>query len=232
MGHIFAGKLKPFKNKDILQMIGVYIIHSLALSLQLVQKIQSQEKQPTHGNVRIVSVIGPGWQHKPRLFRHFFACQDPLINPSPNTQCPNFKIYKLFWWLHNIWKEAGSWQKTSWLTSSRVRCEGSWSTRHAAASLRGWEMGYRLIALATMGTHGFFTFEMSPLIKSSLRRDIVLCTANCSTCFLICKRVFIATMDDLFNSVKLSCTAFCLKKLVLVHRVLRKSGWDCPLCVF
>ncbi len=36
-GNIFAGKFKPFKNKDILQMIGVYIIHCLALSLQLVQ---------------------------------------------------------------------------------------------------------------------------------------------------------------------------------------------------
>jgi hypothetical protein len=35
-------------------------------------------------------------------------------------------------------------------------------------------------------------------------------------------------MDNLFNSVKLFCTAFCLKKPVLVHRVLRKSGQGCP----
>jgi hypothetical protein len=38
--HIFAGKFKQFKNKNILQMIGVYIIDGLALSLQLVQKMQ------------------------------------------------------------------------------------------------------------------------------------------------------------------------------------------------
>ncbi len=55
------GKFKPFKNKDILQMIGVSIIDGLAPSLQIVQKMQPQEKQPTHGNDRIASVIGPGW---------------------------------------------------------------------------------------------------------------------------------------------------------------------------
>jgi hypothetical protein len=89
-GHIFAGKFKPFKNKDILKMIGVYIVDGLAPCLQLVQKMQPQEKQLTHGNNRIASVIRPGWQQKHRSFRHFFACQDPLMSSPPKTQCPNF----------------------------------------------------------------------------------------------------------------------------------------------
>ncbi len=59
LGHIFAGKFKPFKNEDILQMIGVYIIDGLAPCPQLIQKMQPQEKQPTHGNNRITSVIRP-----------------------------------------------------------------------------------------------------------------------------------------------------------------------------
>ncbi len=105
-GHIFARKFKPFKKMDILQMIAVYIIDGLAPSLQLIQKMQLQEKQPTHGNNRIASVIGHGWQQKHRLFRHFFVCQDPLITPPPTTQYPNFKIDELFRWLHYIWKEA------------------------------------------------------------------------------------------------------------------------------
>jgi hypothetical protein len=63
-GHIFAGKFKPFKNEDIMQMLAVYIIDRLAPSPQLVQKMQDQEHQPTHGNDRIVAVIGPGWQQK------------------------------------------------------------------------------------------------------------------------------------------------------------------------
>jgi hypothetical protein len=58
--------------------------------------MQPQEKQPTHGNDRIASVIGPGWQQKNWSFRHFFACEDPLMTPPPTTQFPNFKIKKLF----------------------------------------------------------------------------------------------------------------------------------------
>jgi hypothetical protein len=37
---IIAGKSKPFKNEDILQMIGAYIIDGLVPSPQLVQKMQ------------------------------------------------------------------------------------------------------------------------------------------------------------------------------------------------
>ncbi len=61
-GHIFAGKFKPFKNKDIVQMLGVYILDGIAPSPQLVQKMQPQSKEPTHGNNKIASTIGPGYQ--------------------------------------------------------------------------------------------------------------------------------------------------------------------------
>jgi hypothetical protein len=103
-GHIFAGKFKPFKNKDIQQMIGVYIINGLAPSPQLTQKMQSQVSQPTHGNARIAAVLGTGWQQKHRSFRHFFASQDPLMAPPPKSLCPNFKVNELFCWLGHIWK--------------------------------------------------------------------------------------------------------------------------------
>ena len=39
-------------------------------------------------------------------------------------------------------------------------------------------------------------------------------------------------MDNLFNSVKLSLTAYCLPKKVRVHDVLRKGGRGCPPCVY
>ena len=82
-GHIFAGKYKPFTNADIFQMLGVYILDGLAPSPQLQQKMQPQSKEPTHGNDKIASVIGMGYQQKYRSFRHFFACQDPLTMPPP-----------------------------------------------------------------------------------------------------------------------------------------------------
>jgi hypothetical protein len=38
--HIFAGKHCPFTNRDIVSMLGVYILERLAPSPQLVQKMQ------------------------------------------------------------------------------------------------------------------------------------------------------------------------------------------------
>jgi hypothetical protein len=82
-GHIFADKFKPFKNKDIVQMLGVYILDGIAPNPQLVWKMQPQSKQPMHGSNKIALTIGPGYQQKHRSFRHFFGCQDPLMTPLP-----------------------------------------------------------------------------------------------------------------------------------------------------
>ena len=59
-GHIFAGKYRPFKNEDIVTMLGVYILDGLAPSPQLVQKMQPQSKSPTHGHDRIANALGTG----------------------------------------------------------------------------------------------------------------------------------------------------------------------------
>ncbi len=112
-GHIFAGKFKPFKNEDILQMIGVYIIDGLAPSLQLIQKMQPQEKQPTHSNDRIASVIRPGWQQKHWSFRHFFACQDPLMTPPPKPNVQTSRSTSCCDGCVISGRRRGSWRETS-----------------------------------------------------------------------------------------------------------------------
>ncbi len=105
-GHIFAGKHHPFNNQDIMTMLGVYIIDGLALSPQLVQKMQPQSKSSTHGNDRIANALSPGYQQKHRSFWHFFATQDLLMIPLSKYKCPNFKVNEFFRWLRHIWKEV------------------------------------------------------------------------------------------------------------------------------
>jgi hypothetical protein len=61
MGHIFI-KFKPFTNVDIFQMLGVFISNGLAPCPQLTQKMQTQLKQQVHGNDKITSVVGMGYQ--------------------------------------------------------------------------------------------------------------------------------------------------------------------------
>ena len=82
-GHIFARKHLSFTNKVIAAMLGVYIIDGLAPSPQLMQKMQPQSKQPTHGNNKIASCIGTGYQQNYHSFWHFFACRHPLTPPPP-----------------------------------------------------------------------------------------------------------------------------------------------------
>ena len=92
--------------KDIMQMIGLYILDRIAPSPQVEQKMQPQSKQWTHGNDFVSSSIGKGYQQKLRQFCHFFGTQDPLMTPPKKDECPNFKVDEFFWWLRFIWKQA------------------------------------------------------------------------------------------------------------------------------
>ncbi len=121
-GHIFAGKHHPFTNRDIVSMLGVYILDGLAPSPQLVQKMQPQSKQPAHGSNRVAAAIGMGCQQKHCSFWHFFACQDLLVTPPPKDKCPNFKVNEFFCWLWYIWKEAWVLAKGFVKRTREVRC--------------------------------------------------------------------------------------------------------------
>ena len=61
-GHIFVGQYKPFKNNDLAQIVGVYIMDVLAPSHQLIYNMQPQSKQQTHGNNFISKCIGPWYE--------------------------------------------------------------------------------------------------------------------------------------------------------------------------
>ena len=83
-------------------------------------------------------------------------------------------------------RRRGCWERTFRWTSRPRRCRGSRSTRHAAASSRGWVMAFRGTASLMMGTPGTSTSGMSPSTKTSLRRDSVRCTVGFCTCSEIC----------------------------------------------
>ena len=105
-GSIYSGKFKPFSTKDIMQMIGIYILDGIAPSPQVEQKMQPQSKQWIQGNDFVVSSIGKGYQQKLQEFHHFFGTQDPLMTPPKKDECPNFKVDEFFRWLRFIWKQA------------------------------------------------------------------------------------------------------------------------------
>jgi hypothetical protein len=232
-GYVFAGKFKPFNNAEILQMLGVYIIDGLAPSHQLVQKMQPQSKQPTHGNDKIASVLGTGYQQLHRSFRHFFAIVDPMVTPPPKDKCPNFKVDELFRWLRHIWKEAWCLGKEFSIDEQTCKMQGKSEYKTRCGKYKRLGDGIQTDCIADDGYTWDFYFRNEPVSSDQLAKGF--CPMHCRLLHMFgnlresghgCK------MDNLFNSVKLAQAAFCLNKPVLIHGVLRKSGRGCPPCVF
>jgi hypothetical protein len=231
-GHIFAGKHRPFSNKDIVQMLGVYIIDGLAPSPQLTQKMQPQSKSPTHGNDRIAAALGPGYQQKHRSFRHFFATQDPLMVPPPKEKCPNVKVDEFFRWLRYIWKEAWLLGEGFSIDEQTTKCQGKCEYKTRCGKFKRLGDGLQGDCIADDGYTWDFYFRNEPIDPNLLAMGF--CPMHCRLLYMFknlresghrCK------MDNLFNSVKLARAAYCLPNPVLVHGVLRKSGRGCPPCV-
>ena len=107
-----------------MQMIGSYIIDGLAPSPQLQKKMQSQDKQRTHGNDFIASRFGSGYRQKYRSFRHFFGCQDPLMMPPSEEMCPNFKVDEFFRWSRFIMRKAWRLAKNLLVDEQRCKMQG------------------------------------------------------------------------------------------------------------
>jgi len=228
-GHIFAGKHCPFKNQDIMTMLGVYIIDGLAPSPQLVQKMQPQSKSPTHGNDRIAEALGPGYQQKHRSFRHFFATQDPLIIPPSKEKCPNFKVDEFFRWLRHIWKEAWVLAEQFSIDEQTTKCQGKCEYKVRCGKFKRIGDGLQSDCIADDGYTWDFYFRNKPIEAHLLAQGY--CPMHCRLIHMFmhlresghrCK------MDNLFNSVKLAQAAYSLPNPVLIHGVLRKSGLGCP----
>jgi hypothetical protein len=231
-GHIFAGKHKPFTNREIVAMLGVYIIDGLAPSPQLTQKMQPQSKQPTHGNDKVASAIGTGYQQKHRSFRHFFACQDPLMTSPPKEQCPNFKVDEFFRWLRHIWKEAWLLGEDFSMDEQTTKMQGKSEYKTRCGKFKRLGDGIQGDCIADDGYTWDFYFRNEPIDKDLLAKGF--CPMHCRLLHMFgnlresghgCK------MDNLFHSVKLALAAHALDQKVKVHGVLRKSGRGCPPCV-
>ena len=90
-GHIFEGKHKPFTNKDIVAMLGVYIINGLAPSPQLTQEMQPQSKQPTHGNNKVASTIREGLPEEAQFVLAFLRVPGSFADSSTQRSMPKLQ---------------------------------------------------------------------------------------------------------------------------------------------
>ncbi len=196
-----------------------------SLSPRLIQKMQPQTKQPTHGNDFIASSIGPGYNQLYKSFHHFFACQDALTVPPPKDECPNFKVDEFFQWLWYVWKEAWIFGENFLVDKQTCKKRGKSEYKTQCGKFKQIGDGIQADCIADDGfTYDFF-FCNEPVEKKLLPRGF--CPMHCRILHMFanlkdsghrCK------MDNLFTLVNLACAAYNLDKKVLIHGVIQKSG--------
>eukprot|EP00957_Ditylum_brightwellii_P123807 9437598-Ditylum_brightwellii.AAC.1 len=86
-GHIFAGWNQDLKTKDLIQIMGTYILDGLNPSPQITHKMRMQSVDKN---------IGTNVELKYKIFHHFFAVQNPITTPHPKDKCPNYKVDSFF----------------------------------------------------------------------------------------------------------------------------------------
>ena len=231
-GQIFEGRWKDLEPEDVMQMMGVYIIDGLAPSPRLVQKMQPQAKQRTHGNDFIARCIGPMYEQKYRNFRHFFGCQDPLKIPPAKEKCPNVKVDELFRWCRYIWKQAWVLGENFSTDEQTCKMQGKSEYKTRCGKFKRLGDGLQTDAIADDGYTYDFYFRNEPVPQKWL--DAGFCAMHARLLHMFenlpdvghqCK------MDNLFVSVLLARAAYSLPSKVKIHGVIRKSGRGVPPAV-
>ena len=224
-GHIFEGKWKDFEPEDIMKMMGVYIIDGLAPSPRIIQKMQPQSSQPTHGNDKVATAIGPGYYQMYRAFRAFFACQDPLLIPPKKEKCPNAKVDELFSWCRHIWKEAWELGENFSIDEQTCRMQGKTEYKTRCGKYKRIGDGIQADCIADDGYTYDFYFRNEP--PDSKWTALGFCPMHSRLLHMyenLKEESHQSKMDNLFNSVNLARAAFSLPTKVKTHGVLRKTG--------
>ena len=145
------------------------------------------------------------YQQRHRSFRHFFACQDPLLTPPPKEQCPNFKVDEFFRWLRHIWKEAWLLGEDFSMDEQTTKMQGKSEYKTRCGKFKRLGDGIQGDCIADDGYTWDFYFRNEPVDKDLLTKGF--CPMHCRLLHMF-KNLRESghgnKMDNLFHSVKLA----------------------------
>jgi hypothetical protein len=93
---------KPFSMHEICQHIGLYVLNGLNPSPAVELKFRSSAQDELHGSDFVRNSFGPSAERRHRMFKAFFAVQNPMIEAPPRKKKPNWKINPLIKWLNFV----------------------------------------------------------------------------------------------------------------------------------
>ena len=92
-----------FTTKELLQHIGIYIIHGISPSPRVEHKFKPKHVDSVHGNDMVYYSFGTNSERHHRHFKCFFACQNPAIIIPCRTKYPSWKVRPLITWMNYIY---------------------------------------------------------------------------------------------------------------------------------
>ena len=216
-----------------MRMIGIMMIDGLAPSPRLLQKMVPQSVDRTQGNDFIASMMGGGYHQAYRSFRHFFGCQDPLMNAPPKKECPNVKVDEFFRWLRHIWGEAWLVGPNFSIDEQTCCMQGKSEYKTRCGKYKGIGDGIQCEGAADDGYTFDFYFRNEPADPHWTARG--LCPLYSRVMHIMSRLKESGhgcNMDNLYGSLKLARAAASLPQSVQVQGVMRKNGRGVPPAVF
>ena len=84
--------LDPILYKRNKQFVGLYVLDGISPSPRFDMKFNTQLEDPANGNDLCQDAFGSNAGERFKMFKCFFAVQDPRLENKPKKTHPNFKV--------------------------------------------------------------------------------------------------------------------------------------------
>ena len=217
-----------FTPKEVKQHLGLYILNGLSPSPNMDLKFD-RDDAANYNNFVCTNVRNGVRRH--RMFRAFFACQDPRKNVPAGAASPLFKLLPLINWMNRIGQL--SWEPAMNLSIDEQTI--SFQGRHAdklRISYKAEGDGFQADAICDRGFTYAFYFRNEPPPKKYIKQGLSPLHARVMWLFNKLEQQYSRVwMDNLYISAKFAKFAMNHPKRVLIAGVARKSGRGIPMSV-
>ena len=155
---------KPVTVDEMMQHIGLYILHGLAPSPQVEMKFQSTKQNKVNGNDFVCKAFGRNASQRHRELKSFFAVVDPVLSVPSRSSHPNWKVSKFFRHAIQISKECIHVGMNISIDEQTIKCQG----RHPdilRINYKAEGNGFQCDALCCDGYMYTFYFRNQPPIQ-------------------------------------------------------------------
>jgi hypothetical protein len=221
---------KPFSMHEIRQHLGLYIFNGLNPSPRVELKFRPSTQDELHGSDFIHNSFGPRAERRHRMFKAFFAVQNPMIEPPPRKKKPNWKISPLIKWLNFLSPIAWILGRTFSVDEQTIGFQGNHVDKKRI-TYKAEGDGFQNDALCQDGWTHQVHFRNEPAPVKYLRAGLSPLHSRVVWLFDCVKDYWhVCGLDNLYNSAKF-CRFAYVENRVLINGVTRVGMRGLPQSV-